>query len=59
MSILQFVKAKPKMMFVLTEYGFEQKAPREMFRNKNGTSKAPVDWIHKGYVVEVPIEKED
>lgn len=51
--------AKAGMMFVLTEYGFEQKAPRTIFCNKNGLSKVPASWVNKGYVAEVAIKKED
>ncbi len=56
MSLIQSVQAKSGKMFVLTEYGFEQKAPRAVFCNKKGLAKVPKSWVQKGYVVEVESE---
>ena len=50
--------AKSGMMFVLTEYGLEQKAPRTVFCNKNGLAKVPASWVQKGYVALVKITEE-
>lgn len=43
-------------MYVLTAYGLEQKAPRTVFCNKLGMNKVPYNWVHNGYVKEVPVK---
>lgn len=53
-----YTLANKGYMFVLTEYGFEQKAPRAVFCNKKGISKVPASWVQKGYVALVKITEE-
>lgn len=59
MSLVQSVKASSGKMFVLTAFGFEQKAPRSVFCNKSGLAKVPKKWIDSGYVTEVPVNTEE
>ena len=54
-----YALANKGFMFVLTEYGFEQKAPRAVFCNKEGVDKVPASWVQKGYVTQVPIKVEE
>ena len=56
MSMIQSVLAHKGKQFVLTEFGFEQKAPRAVFCNKQGVTKVPKSWLDKGYVTEVLVE---
>ena len=53
-----YTLANKGYMFVLTEYGFEQKAPRAVFCDKEGISKVPASWVQKGYVTLVKITEE-
>lgn len=53
-----YTLANKGYMFVLTEFGFEQKAPRAVFCNKKGINKVPASWVQKGYVTLVKITEE-
>lgn len=52
-----YALARKGFMFVLTEYGLEQKTPRNTFCGKNGMNKVPISWVQKGYVVETKVEE--